>query len=395
MSFRRVAIGTVVAIAFLVPVLPATWRTFHGFMLVARAVAPHDVVRALARLDAVDVKERLLVAPVGGASMLARAYVPAAQGRPRQTVLLVSGLHPAGIDEPRLIHLSRTLAESNVLVVTPDIPELSRFDITTHVTDRIEAAAVWLALESGFAPDGRIGLMGVSFSGGLAVVAAGRPSLRGRLRYVFSFGGHDDLRLVLDHFCAGGLVDPSDEAGLPEKAAPSAPHDYGVAIALLTVAEHLVPPEQLTDFKGAVRRFLSASYLDRTDKDRADGEFAALRGVALSMPEPSATLLTYVNARDVAQLGARLRRSVGAYAETAGLSPARSPLPGVPVFLLHGRDDTVIPAAESQRLAERLRGRTHVRLLLTDLISHADADQPAHTADVLRLAAFWGDVLSR
>ena len=390
MSFRRVAIGAVAAIALLVLLMPATRRTFHGFMLVARAVAPHGVVHALARLDAVDVKERLLVVPVGGAPMRARAYVPAAQGRPRQTVLLVSGLHPAGIDEPRLIHLSRTLAESNVLVVTPDIPELSRFDITTRVTDRIEAAAVWLAVESGFAPDGRIGLMGVSFSGGLAVVAAGRPSLRGRLRYVFSFGGHDDLRRVLDYFCAEGVGDRSDET-----VPPGAPHDYGVAIALLAVADHLVPPAQLTDFQEAVRRFLWASYLDRTDKDRAEREFAAVRAFALAMPEPSATLLRYVNARDVAQLGPRLRTYVGEYVEAAGLSPARSPLPGVPVFLLHGRDDTVVPAAESERLAERLRGHAPVRLLQTELISHADAGQPAHATEVLRLAAFWGDLLSR
>jgi pimeloyl-ACP methyl ester carboxylesterase len=235
--------------------------------------------------------------------------------------------------------------------------------------------------------------MGVSFSGGLAVVAAGRPSLRGRLRYVFSFGGHDDLRRVLDYFCASS--DSSDEAGPPERRLPGAPHDYGVAVAVLAVADHLVPADQLTAFKKAVRRFLSASYLDRTDKDRADREFAALRGVALTMPEPSATLLAYVNARDVARLGARLRPYVGQYADTAGLSPARSPLPAVPVYLLHGRDDTVIPAAESERLAEHLRGRTRVRLLLTDLISHADADQAAHTTDVLRLAAFWGDLLSQ
>ena len=177
MSFRRIAIGAVAAMALPALLMPATSRPFHGFMLIARAVAPHGVVHGLARLDAVDVKERLIVAPVGGAPMQARAYVPAA-GRPRQTVLLVSGVHPAGINEPRLIHLARVLAESNVLVVTPDIPELSRFDITTRVTDRIEAAAVWLALESGFAPGGRIGLMGVSFSGGLAVVAASRRRAR-------------------------------------------------------------------------------------------------------------------------------------------------------------------------------------------------------------------------
>lgn len=382
-------------LALIAVLMPATWRTWHGFALVARAAAPHGVLRALGNLDAVAVEERLLVAPVGGVSMRARAYVPAT--RPRQTVLLVSGLHPAGIDEPRLIHLARTLAEANVLVVTPDIPELSQFDITPHVTDRIEAAALWLALESGFAPDGRIGLMGVSFSGGLAIVAAGRPALRERLRYVFSFGGHDDLRRVLDYFCSGSVADVSEEATLLQGGLLLAvPHDYGVAIALLTVADRLVPPDQLTNFKEAVRRFLWASYLDRVDRDRAKREFEALGELALTMPEPSATLLAYVNARNVARLGARLRPSVGEYAETPALSPARSPLPRVPVFLLHGKDDTVIPAVESERLAERLRHHnTPIRLLLTDLISHADADQPAHVADIARLSAFWGDLLFR
>jgi dipeptidyl aminopeptidase/acylaminoacyl peptidase len=66
------------------------------------------------------------------------------------------------------------------------------------------------------------------------------------------------------------------------------------------------------------------------------------------------------------------------------------------VFLLHGRHDTVIPAAESVYLAQRLRTQSvRVRLLLTDLISHAEADQPAGVLDVLRLARFLGDLLAR
>jgi dipeptidyl aminopeptidase/acylaminoacyl peptidase len=66
------------------------------------------------------------------------------------------------------------------------------------------------------------------------------------------------------------------------------------------------------------------------------------------------------------------------------------------VFLLHGRLDTVIPAAESVYMAQRLRTQSvRVRLLLTDLISHADADQPAGVLDVWRLTRFWGDLLAR
>ena len=111
------------------------------------------------------------------------------------------------------------------------------------------------------------------------------------------------------------------------------------------------------------------------------------------MPEPSATLLRYVNDRDVDRLGPLILPYVGGYARPAGLSPARSPLPSVPVFLLHGHGDTVIPSSEAMRLSERLHGRT--RLLVSDVISHADASRPASALELWRLAHFWGDVLSQ
>jgi dienelactone hydrolase len=384
MTRRRLALIAAGLMAILLLAMPAH-RDLHGLTLVVRAANLHGVARRLADVDTVRFRERAVDVPTRAGAIRARVY--ASVGTARQTVLLVSGLHPAGIDEPRLLTLARRLAEANVTVVTPDIQELSRFEVTPVVTDCIEDAALWLATESGLAPTGRIGLMGISFSGGLAVVAAGRASLRSHLLYVFSFGGHDDLRRVLEYFCTGS--DPDAMAkGLP------APHDYGVAIVLLTVAEHLVPPEQLESLRNAVRRFLWASFLDRIDKPRAEREFAALRELARSLPEPAATLLRYVNDRDVAHLGPRLQPSIGFYVDQPALSPARSPTPLAPVYLLHGRDDNVIPAAESRQLANRLRGHVPVRLLVTDLISHAEADQPAHVTDVLRLAHFWGDLLA-
>ena len=117
--------------------------------------------------------------------------------------------------------------------------------------------------------------------------------------------------------------------------------------------------------------------------------------LARDLPEPSRTLLEYVNNRDVARLGPRLLPYIAFYGDAPALSASRSPKPSAPVFLLHGRDDNVIPAVESKYLAARLRGQTSVRLLVTDLISHADADQPAHIGDVLELAGFWGDLLNR
>jgi dienelactone hydrolase len=382
---RRRALAAVVLVALLLVGLAAGARPYaHGLSLVVRAANLQGISGRLANLDTVPEVEWLVSVPLHHASMRARVYAPARASR--QTVLLVSGLHPAGIDEPRLVSLSRELARTNVTVVTPPL-----------LTDRIEQAAVWVAAESGLAPRGRIGMMGISFSGGLSVVAAGRPSLRNHLLYVFSFGGHDDLLRVLRYFCAGGeLGVPGDHRLTPGwSVAQRAPHDYGLAIVLLNVADQLVPADQVPGLRDGVRRFLRASYVDRLDKARAQQEFAALGQIARTLPEPSATLLEYVNRRDVASLGRRLLPYFEAYAEAAALSPSRSPNPLAPVFLLHGRDDNVIPAIESEYLAGRLRDHVPVRLLVTDLISHAEADQPPHLIDVLELGGFWSDLLAR
>lgn len=355
----------------------------RGLSFVVRAANMHGVLRRVADLGAGSIHEHALSIPTSTGPLRARAYEPT--GKIRRTALLVGGLQAGGYDDPRLVAFAQQLAASGLAVVTPDIPALSQFSITPALTDAIEQAAVFLAGDARLAQDGRIGMMGISFAGGLSLVAAGRPSLRERVAYVFSFGGHEDLPRVLRYLCAG---DTAREERPP-------PHDYGVAVLLLGTADHLVPSDQVAALRDGVRRFLQASYLHRVDKPRAEREFAALRTMARTLPEPSATLLEYVNNRDVVHLGDRLLPYIGLYGEAAALSVSRSPKPTAPVFLLHGADDNVIPADESASLASGLGGTTTVRLLLTDIVSHAEADRPAGVADILRLAAFWGDLLAR
>ena len=53
------------------------------------------------------------------------------------------------------------------------------------------------------APDGRVGMIGISFAGGLSIVAAGRPSIRDKVAFVMSFGGHGDLPRTLKYLVTG------------------------------------------------------------------------------------------------------------------------------------------------------------------------------------------------
>ena len=369
----------------------------HGLSFVIRAAEMQGLPRRIADMDTARVVEREIMIPTRRGPMRARMYEPS--GAHTRAALLTSGLHASGIDEPRLVRLARQIAGSHILVVTPDIPELSRFEIAPVITDAIEDAGGWLASDATLAPDHTAALMGISFSGGLSIIAAGRPSLANHVAYVFSLGGHDDLARVLRYLCTGQEERPvpTVQLGSPGDATfVLPPHDYGVAVILLSLADRLVPAAQVERLRAGVRQYLWASALDGgVDKARAPAEFDAVQKLARTLPEPSAKLLRYVLERDVVHLGARLLPLLGSSGTADALSLSKSPKPSVPVFLLHGLGDNVVPAVESEYLAEDLRGHAPVRLLVSGLISHAEADQPMHAKDVLELAGFWGDLLSR
>jgi dienelactone hydrolase len=365
-----------------------------GLSFVVRAAGLRGFVHSLASIGTRAETEQAIDIPTGAGPIHGRLYWP--DRAPRRVTLLVSGLHPAGIDEPRLVQFARQLAASGMAVVTPDIPGLSTFEITPRLTDTIGATARWMTtMPAVTAGDGRIGMVGISFSGGLSLVAAGRSEIRNNVAFVVSVGGHDDLPRVLHYLCTGTEPYPRQQVGGQGQPFVRAPHDYGVAVILLGVADRLVPAGQVDRLKAVVREFLVASALDAVNHDAATREFMRLRELPKTLPEPSATLVRQMNDRDVIHLGATLLPYIGLYGGDPGLSVSHSPKPSAQVFLLHGLDDNVIPTIESEYLADDLRGHTSVRLLLSQLFMHTTVDREVRAADVFQLADFWGDILSR
>jgi dienelactone hydrolase len=323
----------------------------------------------------------------------ARFYLPNAGYR--RVVVVTPGVHAMGIDEPRLQRLAGDLAASGLGVMTVALPDLMRYRFTPEATDQIEDAALWVATASGLAPDGRVGVMGISFAGGLSVVAAGRPALRDHLAFVFSFGGHGNLQRVMRYLCTGWEPLPP---GAPAGTAPHfrAPHDYGVAVILIGLADRIVPEDQVGPLRKGLETFLTASQLTLVDMDRAVATFEESKRIAETLPEPSAALMRMVNERDTRALGARLLPVLdGIEVYPSSLSPELSPAPPAPVYLLHGTADTVIPSVETRLLAAYLRGQhTDVDALLSGLITHAEVDRRAAAMETMRLVTFWADLLN-
>ena len=323
--------------------------------------------------------------PTRQGEVAAQWYRP--NGRVRRAALLVPGVHSMGIAEPRLTALAQDLAGSGVAVMTMALPDLMGYQITARSADVIEDAVTWMARQPDLAPDGRVGIVGISFAGGLSIVAAGRPSLRDKVAYVVSFGGHGDLARVLKYLATGEAVQAPGVATHP-------PHDYGVAVILYAAADRVVPAEQVAALREGVGTFLLASQLTLVNMDEANATFQKARDMVKALPEPSATLLTYVNDRNVKALGPILVPHLGLEADPAA-SPELAPtVPAAPVFLLHGDEDVVIPAAESVVLAEYLRSKgVEVHLLLSQIITHAELDRSAAVSESWKLVSFWADVL--
>jgi hypothetical protein len=331
-----------------------------------------------------------------------RMYRPTVNAT-RRTVTLVPGVHMDGIREPRLVGMAEDLAASGFSVMTVSTPDLQRFQITPRSTDIIEDAATWLAANEPTS-DGKVGMLGISFSGGLSLVAAGRAGLRDKVSFVMSFGGHGDLSRVMTYLCSGNapamppLGDAAADVAGAEHITIKPPHDYGVAVALLSFADRVVPAAQVEPLRGGIMTFMTASSLDMVDKARAATEFTRARELATALLEPARTLMNYVNDRAVDKLGPVLLpviEKIDDPVALAALSPERATPPAAPVFLLHGAEDNVIPSVETVLLAQYYRGKTPVRAVLSGLITHAEVDKSAAATEVWRLVGFWKELMER
>jgi dienelactone hydrolase len=387
---RSRALRVLVVLVVLLAILGyATVPYARALSLIVRGAHLGGPIESFANEHAYRVTVRPVhTVPTRHGNVRAQFYVPDNTiGHP---VIVIPGIHSAGIEEGRLTGLSAQLAATGLTVMTMALPDLQAYRVTPDATDAIEDAVGWLAAQQKYAPDGKIGVVGISFAGGLSIAAASRQSIRDKLAYIVSFGGHADLPRVMRYLATG------EEAAAPGVIVPP-PHDYGVGVILHGLADRgVVPAGQAGALREGIAIFLLGSQQTVLEPDLAVKTFARARAFEQTLPEPSRSYLHYVNERDTKKLGAVLAPHLDQLgADDPALSPDRTPqVPRAPVYLLHGIEDTVIPAVESALLADTLRSRgADVHLLLSGLITHAEVSKNVPVTETLKLVSFWASVL--
>lgn len=319
---------------------------------VLRLVSGQPVPWIVSKMIAEPVRTEDLQFTTGVGPVRGRLYVPDRHPNAPGLVVL-HGVHHLGIDEPRLVSFASAMASCGVQVLTPELPGIKDYHVDRNSVQVIGESTRWFAAQAG----GPVGVLGLSFSGGLALVAAAEPRYRPDFKFVFAVGAQDAMDHVAAYYLTGQEARPD---GTMERLTP---HEYG---ALVLEYEHLEDFVPKTD-EAVIRPVLRAHlYEDKSAEKLAEAKLnPRQRAEAVVLMDSNSTMTR-------AKLAAANLKHVE---EMEGLSPhGMLRTMTTPVYLLHGQADNIIPAAETLWMASELPGTTLQEVLVSPVLSHLDLD---------------------
>jgi pimeloyl-ACP methyl ester carboxylesterase len=317
-----------------------------------------------------DMQEVMLATTHG--PVRARLYVPRGVAHPAGMVL-VHGIHHMGIDEPRLMNFARAAASNGLSVLTPEIAALADYHVDGASIGTIGESSDWLEQRLGTGP---VTIVGVSFAGGLSLLAACDPRYAPHIRALVLMGAYDNLVRVA-RFLA------TSQAEFPDgHLEPYVAHDYGAAVFVYSHPDQFFPASDRAVAHDALRDWLWEQ------PNEAQSLFPRLG------PASRATMEILL-ARQIDRLRPKLLDAIQADdSQLSALSPqGKLGALHAPVFLLHGATDDIIPSTETLWLEREIPKQYLRDALITPAFSHVDPDKHAVWIDQLRLVEFLAGVL--
>ena len=368
--YRRIILAVLIVLLALLG-LDRLRYELKSYALLTHFVDP-QATGPLLRIETSAVSSEEINIATASGTVVGRLYLPAGIAKPPGMVVL-PGIHHLGINDPRFVNFSRALAGSGFAVLTPVLAALADYHVDAASIATIGASPAWLEQRLGTGP---VTVIALSFSGGLALLAACDPHYAPHVRALVLFGAYDNLERV-SRFLATGQEEFLDGRVIPAEA-----HDYGASVF---VYAHL---PQFFDAQDIPAAHEALKYWLWEEPERAKPW--------LDKVSPQArTILEELIARRIDLVRSQLLEAIHAdSAELAALSPAGHIANlRVPVYILHGATDTVIPPAESLWLEKEVP-RSEVRaVLITPAFTHVDPQHHATWTDELRLVHFIAGVL--
>ena len=292
----------------------------------------------------------------------------------RKAVLLFHGMGVLGIDDPRLIELASNLCISGFTVFTPELEEVKNLKIRIETVENIRDIVLSLdSFQEKYPFEEGLGFFSVSFGAGLGLIALSDGEIQKKFSSMCVVGGFANFEAVVPHVLEHFETE-----------------NYGNFILLHNFIHMTVTNSE------KLESVLWEAAMDNA-LNRKNGEAVAPK------------LQSALNSRDKEiferickeksfrkALGEEIRESAGLLLRD--LSPIHYIKEiSIPVSIIHGRNDYVIPETESMVISKQMSDcGIQNRLEITSLLSHGDkVSYWRHINEIPGLAEAFGYFLIR
>ena len=287
-------------------------------------------------------------------------------------MLLVFGVNNLGRNHPSIVRVADALARTGVAVLVPDSRTLLEGRLEVGEIDGVVDAFQLLAARAEVDRD-RLGIVGFSVGGSLALLAARDPAIAEQVRWVNAFGAFADASTYLASVSAHAYRGPSGDL----VAWTPTPLARDVYLGFLL--------DQVDDADDRAR--LETAYAAAIRAGERPPRDADLR--AQLNTEAARTVEELLTAESLSKArGAIERLPDDSLAFIDAISPVRH-LDGLSadVHLMHETEDHHVPFVESRALAEALGGRlaNHTEFRLFDHVQPDDLDLLAAAPELWKL----------
>lgn len=270
-----------------------------------------------------------------GRTSVADLYDPGTGGK-HGAVIIFLGVAPAGLNDPRVVHLGEGLARIGLVTLIPQSQDLVDSKVDPSEIDELVAAFNDVAALPDVAPR-RIGFGGFCIGASLALDAAEDPRINHRVALVNSFTGYYDLSSYIVSILSHSIEPYPPRAGvtrLPWNPAPN---------ATAVLQDHLISLDPNPNERDLLRQ--------------AAHNPSAPRPNLASLTPTGQTIWTLLNTKDPNQARALLTELPAAGQEAIRrLSPSTHIAQlHAKVFIMHDYADTTVPYVQSRLLAAHLR----------------------------------------
>ncbi|HLB29664.1 MAG TPA: dienelactone hydrolase family protein [Dehalococcoidia bacterium] len=341
--------------------LPPTRLAVQTAVLLPLAFAPlpldplAPVHQPLERIEVTD--------PSQAQGLVVEIYKPRGDGPYGAMVTVLGAVLPETRHDPRVVRIARGVARQGVVVMVVESLRLNREEMVAADIDNMVEAFRYLRGQP-YVDQAKVGFVGFSVGGALALLAAQDQRISGDVAFVAAFGAYYDLSELIRAVTTG-----TDGRGRPWS-----PNRKTVSVLRRSVIATL---EDAAD-----RRLLSGALLTNDPAPMppglSPGGRAAYELLANRDPGRTDELL--------GRLSPQSRQALARLSPASSIGQLQAEL-----FVIGTRSDDLIPFTESEALAAAIAGRGRLHYADLGLFRHVDATLPKNlftlSLDVARLYA--------